>query len=65
LTAARALRLKERWLGSRPPVTSDVLQIAARFLWVDSDKAARELGWRAGPFEPGLHAAWRELHPER
>jgi dihydroflavonol-4-reductase len=65
LAAARALRLKERWLGSRPPVTSDVLQIAARFLWFDSNKAARELGWRAGPFEPGLLAAWRELHPDR
>ncbi len=63
LAAARALRLKERWLGSRPPVTSDVLQIAARFLWFDSSKAARELGWRAGPLEPGLLAAWRELRP--
>lgn len=61
LIAARALRMKERWLGSRPPVTSDLLQIAGRFLWCRSDKAERELGWRSQPVDAGIAAAWREL----
>ena len=55
------MRLKERWFGSRPPVTSDVLQLAQRFLWYSSQKAERELGWRAGPVDAGIDAAWREL----
>ena len=59
--AVRAMRLKERWFGSRPPVTSDVLQLAQRFLWYSSQKAERELGWRAGPVDAGIDAAWREL----
>lgn len=59
--AARALRWKERWFGSRPPLTSEVLQLAGRFLWYRSDKAERELGWRAGSVDAGIAAAWREL----
>ncbi len=61
LATARALRLKERWLGSRPPVTSDLLQIAGRFLWCRSDKAERELGFHPGSVDAGIAAAWREL----
>jgi dihydroflavonol-4-reductase len=61
LATARALRLKERWLGSRAPLTSDLLQIAGRFLWCRSDKAARELGWHSKPVDAGIAAAWREL----
>lgn len=59
--AARALRWKERWFGSRPPLTSEVLQLAGRFLWYRSDKAERELGWRAGSVDPGIAAALGEL----
>lgn len=59
--AARALRLKERFFGSRPPMTSEVLQLAGRFLWYSSAKAERELGWRPGPVDAGIAAAWREL----
>lgn len=59
--AARALRLKERFFGSRPPMTSEVLQLAGRFLWYSSAKAERELGWRPGPVDTGIAAAWREL----
>ncbi|MBM3974713.1 MAG: NAD-dependent epimerase/dehydratase family protein [Planctomycetes bacterium] len=60
-TAARALRWKERCLGSRPPLTSEILTLAGKFLWFDAGKAARELGWRAGPVDAGIAAAWREL----
>jgi dihydroflavonol-4-reductase len=59
--AATALRWKERCLGSRPPLTSDVLTLATKFQWYDASKAARELGWRAGPVDAGIAAAWREL----
>jgi dihydroflavonol-4-reductase len=59
--AAMALRLKERLFGSTPPVTSEVLQLAGRFLWYSSAKAERELGWRAGAVDPGIEAAWQEL----
>lgn len=59
--AARALRLKERWFGSKPPVTSEILQLAGRFLWCSSDKARRELDWQAGSVDAGIAAAWRDL----
>lgn len=59
--AATALRAKERLLGSRPPVTSEILQLASRLLWYSSAKAERELGWRAGSVDAGIAAAWREL----
>ncbi|MEC8252696.1 MAG: NAD-dependent epimerase/dehydratase family protein [Planctomycetota bacterium] len=58
---ALALRVKERCLGSRPPVTSQILQRAARYMWYSSEKAARELGWRAGPVDPGIAAAWAQI----
>ncbi len=59
--AADALALKERLFGSRPPVTSQILRLASRFLWYSSEKAARELDWRAGSVDNGIAAAWREL----
>ncbi|MBL9076308.1 MAG: NAD-dependent epimerase/dehydratase family protein [Planctomycetes bacterium] len=62
--AAAALALKERLAGSRPPLTSEILRLAPRFLWCTSDKAARELGWRAGPVDAGIEAAWRELRDD-
>ena len=61
LAGARALRIKERVLGSRPPVTSQILQLAARYMWYSSAKADRELDWRAGPLDPGIQAAWDQL----
>lgn len=61
LAAARALAWKERLTGSRPPLTSAILRLAARFLWYSSEKAARELDWRAGPVDPGIAAAWRDV----
>ena len=59
--AAGALRLKERLLGSKPPVTSEILQLAARYLWFSSARAEAELGYVAKPFDDGVRAAWREL----
>ncbi|MEQ1634201.1 MAG: NAD-dependent epimerase/dehydratase family protein, partial [Planctomycetota bacterium] len=42
---ARALRVYESIAGSRPPLTSDVLAMAPRFLWYSSRKAIAELGY--------------------
>ena len=58
---ACAMRLKERLVGSRPPVTSQVLDLAARYMWYSSAKADRELDWRAGPVAPGIAAAWSQI----
>ena len=55
--AIRALRLKEHWLGSRPPLTSQVLQLAGCYQWFSSQKAADELGWRAGSVDRGIAEA--------
>jgi dihydroflavonol-4-reductase len=61
--AAAGLRgFDERVRGSRPPLTSDVLRLAPRFLWYSSAKAERELGWRSGPVDAGIAAACRELN---
>lgn len=60
--AIRALRLKERWLGSRPPLTSQVLQLAGCYQWFSSQKAADELGWRAGSVDRGIAEAWASRH---
>lgn len=59
--AAELLRAKERWFGSTPPVTSEILQLAGRYQWFASDKAQHELGWQAGSVDRGIAAAWREL----
>ncbi len=59
--AASLLHGKERWFGSKPPLTSEVLQLAGRFQWFCSDKAKHELGWQAGSVDRGIEAAWREL----
>lgn len=61
--AAAALGLKERLLGSRLPLTSEILRLAPRFLWYSSAKAERELGWRAGRVDPGIAAAAADLPP--
>ncbi len=59
--AARLLAGKERLFGSRPPLTSEILRLAPRYLWYSSAKAERELGWRAGPVDAGIEAAARDL----
>ena len=58
---ARILSLKERLLGSKPPVTSEILRLAGRFMYYSSAKADRELDWRAGPVDPGIRSAWAQL----
>lgn len=59
--AAAALRWHERWRGSRPPLTSEVLALAGRFLWYSSRKAIAELGYRPGAVDAGIRAAAAEL----
>ena len=58
---ARILSLKEHLLGSKPPVTSEILRLAGRFMYYSSAKADRELDWRAGPVDPGIRSAWAQL----
>ncbi|MEQ1631534.1 MAG: NAD-dependent dehydratase, partial [Planctomycetota bacterium] len=58
---ARALRVYESIAGSRPPLTSDVLAMAPRFLWYSSRKAIAELGYTPGSVDVGIEAAIREL----
>jgi dihydroflavonol-4-reductase len=59
--AARAMAMKEHVFGSKPPLTSEVLRLAPRFLWFSSKKAEDELGWRPGSVDVGIAAAWREM----
>ena len=63
--AAAVLALKEKCCGGRGPLTSELLRLAACFLWFSSEKAQRELGWRAGPVDAGIAAACRELREAR
>ena len=60
-TAAAIVWRKERWFGSKPPLTAQILDMSRRFLWCSSKKAERELGWRAGSVDAGIAAAWNEL----
>jgi dihydroflavonol-4-reductase len=61
LAGARALSLRERCFGTRPPLTSEIVRLAPRFLWFSSAKAERELGWRARSVDAGIEAALREF----
>lgn len=63
--AAAALAAKERLFGSRPPLTSEVLRLAPKFLWYSHAKATRELGYAPGPVDAGIAAAWRWLQHGR
>ncbi len=57
-TASATLGMKERLLGSgRGPVTSEILALAPRFLWMSSRKAVQELGFRPSSVDPGIRAA--------
>ena len=59
--ATHLLRLKERVFGSRAPITSEILRMAPLYMWYSSDKADRELDWRAGSVDAGIESAWRQL----
>ncbi len=59
LAAAWILRQKERLLGSRPPLTSEILSTAPRWLWYSSNKAAEQLGYEPGPVDAGIEASWQ------
>jgi dihydroflavonol-4-reductase len=62
--ATGLLRAKERLFGSRPPLTSEILALAGKFLFFDGGKAERELGWRAGSVDAGIAAAWRDAQSD-
>ena len=62
---AALVGLKERWSGSRPPLTSEVLRLAPCWQWFSSKKAAAELGFSPAPVEPGIRAAVEELRAAR
>ena len=48
-------------LGLHARAAARFVQLAGRFLWYSSAKAERELGWRPGPVDAGIAAAWRDL----
>ncbi len=60
-SAAAMVRALETVRGSTPPLTSEILRIATRYLWYSSAKAEAELGYRPGPVDPGIHAALAEV----
>jgi dihydroflavonol-4-reductase len=57
--------LKDRWFGSRPPLTSEVLRLAPCWQWFSSRKAEAELGFSPAPVDPGIRAAVEELRAAR
>ena len=59
--AACARRWQERLVGCRSPLTSEILTLATRFVFVTSAKAERELGYRPEPVDTGIRAALAEL----
>lgn len=63
--AALGLQIKERLLGSKPPITSEIARLAGVHMWYSSQKAERELDWRAGSVDAGIEAAWREIQAAR
>jgi dihydroflavonol-4-reductase len=61
VAAARLRRLQERCLPVESTVTSEILRLATRFVFVSSRKAEQELGYRAESVSPGIAAALAEL----
>ena len=59
--AAVVVRALEAARGSKPPLTSEILRLAPRYLWYSSEKAAAEHGDRPGPVDVGSAAALDEL----
>jgi dihydroflavonol-4-reductase len=55
---AAAASAWERLRPLRPPVTAQILRLAPRFMWYSSAKAERELGYRAGPVDAAVRAAY-------
>jgi dihydroflavonol-4-reductase len=58
---AAMVAVRERWWGSRPPLTSEVLRLAPCWQWFRSSKAEAELGYRPEPVDAGIRAAVEEL----
>ncbi len=60
-SAAAVVRALEAVRGTRPPLTSEILRLAPRYLWYSSEKAAVELEYRPGSVDRGIEAALDEL----
>lgn len=60
-TAAALVRAVEAVRGSRPPLTSEILRLAPRYLWYSSEKASAELEYRPGSVDAGIQAALDEV----
>ena len=59
--AAAARRWHERLGTPDSPVTSQILDLASRYVFVDSGKAVHELGYRVESVDAGIAAALAEL----
>jgi dihydroflavonol-4-reductase len=64
LAAAHADELVSRMLGCEPQIPVEGVKISRHKMWVESSKAAQELGYQAGPVEAALERAvrWYEEH---
>ncbi|MCA8965063.1 MAG: NAD-dependent epimerase/dehydratase family protein [Planctomycetes bacterium] len=62
--AAGARRLQELSFGTDSPLTSEILKLATRFVFVSSAKAEHELGYRCETVDDGIRAALAELAAE-
>ena len=58
---AAIVRALEAVRGSRPPLTSEILRLAPRYLWYSSERAMTELGYRPGSVDAGILAALDEV----
>ena len=64
LAAAHADELVSRMLGCEPQIPVEGVKMSRHKMWVESSKAAQELGYQAGAVEPALERAvrWYEEH---
>ena len=64
LAAAHADEFVSRMLGCEPQIPVEGVKISRHKMWVESSKAAQELGYQAGPVEAALERAvrWYEEH---
>ena len=57
LTGRQLFERIARVVGSKPPLTAQILRLSPYWFWYSSRKAQDELGYRPGPVDPGIRAA--------
>jgi dihydroflavonol-4-reductase len=64
LVAAHADELVSRMLGCEPQIPVEGVKMSRHRMWVESSKAAQELGYQVGPVEAAIERAvrWYEEH---